>query len=150
MKKRSILICGILLVVILALAVGLYFLIVSLLPETYSSAKKECKKALAKDQVQLEEVAMDTLKSSRNKSGQYKTYFYVSDPEERIVTFHIDGQETSGYQEWLLVYSESGMLYGQSQELHKKNSDGILKAERINEHWWYCWVDYGSTDRSYQ
>ena len=137
---------------VLVIAVGFNFLINSILPKTFSSAKNECVKVLDKYQNQMEEIAVDTLKSGKNVSGDFKDYFYSCYFEERFVKFEIDSQGFLGGQYWELVYTEDGTFYGETESyLHEEtNGNNIVRAEKINEHWWYLWTDYDGTVRSYQ
>ena len=139
-------------IVFVVITVGLYFLINSILPKTYSSAKKECEKVLDKYQIQMEEIAIDSLKSGKSVSGDFKEYYYSCYIKEGLVSFDIDSQGFLGGQYWELVYTQNGTLYGETESyLHKEtNGNNIVRAEKINEHWWYLWTDYNGTERSYQ
>ena len=50
------------------------------------------------------------------------------------------------------AYCIDGTFYCETESyLYKEtNGNNIVKAERINEHWWYLWTDYDGTERSYQ
>jgi len=148
--KKIIVISVSCIIVFAVIAVGLYFLINSILPKTYSSAKKECEKVLDKYQVQMEEIAVDSLKT--NNSGDFRDYFYSCYQEEGFVKFDIDAQGFLGGQYWELVYTEDGTLYGEPESYlyEETNGNNIVRAEKINEHWWYLWTDYDGTERSYQ
>ena len=139
-------------IVFAVIAVGLYFLINSILPKTYSSAKKECEIVLDKYQVQMEEIAVDSLKLGKNVSGEFKEHYFSCYIEEGLVSFDIDAQGFLGGQYWELVYTQDGKFYGETESyLHEEtNGNNIVRAEKINEHWWYLWTDYDGTDRSYK
>ena len=152
-KGKKIVVISVSCIIVFAvIVVGLYFLINSILPKTYSSAKKECEKVLDKYQIQMEEIAIDSLKSGKSVSGDFKEYYYSCYIEEGLVSFDIDAQGFLGGQYWELVYTQNGTLYGETESyLHKEtNGNNIVRAEKINEHWWYLWIDYDGTERSYQ
>ncbi len=150
-KKRItvILICITVVVIVLA---GFYFLLQSILPKTYSSAKKECEKVLEKYQVQMEETASASLYSDKTTFEEFRSYKYDIYKEGGYVKFEIDAQGMLGGQYWELVYTEGGMLYGQTENYlyEERNGNNIIKAERLNEHWWYLWTDYDGTTQSYK
>ena len=134
------------------ITVGLYFLINSILPKTFSSAKNECVKVLDKYQIEMEQIAADCLESSKNVSGHFKECYYSSNIEEGFVSFDIDAQGFLGGQYWELVYTKDGTFYGETESYlyEETNGNNIVRAEKINEHWWYLWTDYDGTERSYQ
>ena len=131
-----------------------YFLLLtsSLLPKTFSSAKKECEKVLYKYQIEMEQIAIDSLKLGKSVSSDFKGYFYSCHLEDGLVNFDIDAQGFLGGQYWELVYTKDGMFYGETESYLRKETNGnkIVRAEKINEHWWYLWTDYDGTVRSYQ
>ena len=139
-------------IVFVVITVGLYFLINCILPKTYSSAKKECEKVLDKYQIQMEEIAVDSLKSGKSVSGDFKEYYYSCYIEEGLVSFDIDAQGFLGGQYWELVYTEDGTLCGEPESYLYEETYGnnIVRAEKINGHWWYLWMDYDGTDRSFR
>ena len=98
----------------------------------------------------MEQIAVDSLKT--NNSGDFRDYFYSCYQEEGFVKFDIDAQGFLGGQYWELVYTEDGTLYGESESYlyEETNGNNIVRAEKINEHWWYLWTDYDGTERSYQ
>ncbi len=134
------------------LLIGFAALLHSLMPKTYSAAKKECERILEKQQVQMEELATDALKSEKNISGHFSSYYYSCYQDQRLVHFDIDAQGMLGGQYWELVYTEDGEFYGEAEQYLYEETDGnnIVKAERLNEHWWFLWTDYDGTDRSYR
>lgn len=150
--KKLIFISIICVAVITFATVGLGFFIDSIIPKTYSSAKKECEKILNKYQVQMEEIAVNSLKSSRNVSGNFKEYFYSSYKKDGYVKFDISEQGMLGGQYWDLVYTADGTFNGETKSFLYKQTSGndIIRAEKINEHWWYLWTDYDGTKRSYK
>lgn len=152
MKKRSIIILSTCICVIIALLIGLAFLIHASKPKTFSTAKSVCQKILDKNHAQMEEIAIDALKSQKDASGHYKEYYYSCHQKERTVRFDIDAQGMLGGQYWCLIYSENGTLYGENEKYLCEESSGnnIIRAEKITEHWWYLWEDYDGTEKSYQ
>ena len=151
-KRKNIIVISIICVVVIAIIVGLYAFINSIIPRTYSSARQECKKVLNKYQTEMEQIAVDSLESSKNVSGHFKEYYYSCHIEEGFVSFDIDAQGFLGGQYWELVYTKDGTFYGETESyLHKEtNGNNIIRAEKINGHWWYLWTDYDGTERSYQ
>jgi len=131
---------------------GLVFFTNAITPETYGSAKKECEKVLDKYQIEMRKIAIDSLKSGKNASGEYKEYYYSCYPDEGFVKFDIDAQGMLGGQYWELVYTQDGTFYDETESYLQKETNGnnIVRAEKINEHWWYLWTDYDGTERSYQ
>ena len=73
-KRKNIIVISIICVVVIAIIVGLYAFINSIIPRTYSSARQECKKVLNKYQIEMEQIAVDSLKT--NNSGDFRDYFY--------------------------------------------------------------------------
>ena len=151
-RKKIVLISLICIMVIAIITVIFGVFINSILPKTYSSAKKECEKVLDKYQAQMEEIAVDSLKSGKNVSGDFKEYFYSCHFEEGLVKFDIDAQGMLGGQYWELVYTQDGTFYGESESYQYEETSGnnIMRAEKLDEHWWYLWTDYDGTERSYQ
>lgn len=85
-KRNKILIissvCG---VIFLTITISLGFFVNSIIPKTYSSAKKECEKILLRNQVEMEQIAIESLESEKQVSGDYRNYFYCSFPEYSFV-----------------------------------------------------------------
>ena len=150
--KKNVLISVICVLVFAVITVGLYFLINSILPKTFSSAKSECVKVLEKYQTDMEQIAVDCLLSNENVSGHFNNFYYGCHIEEGFVAFDIDAQGFLGGQYWELVYTKDGIFYGETESYlyEETNGNNIVRAERINEHWWYLWTDYDGTERSYQ
>ena len=150
--KKILVISALCIIVFAVITVGLYFLINSILPKTFSSAKNECVNVLDKHQTEMEQIAVDSLESSKNVSGHFKEYYYSCHIEEGFVSFDIDAQGFLGGQYWELVYTKDGTFYGENESyLHEEtNGNNIIRAEKINGHWWYLWTDYDGTERSYQ
>lgn len=122
-------------------------------PKTYSSAKIECEKVLNRYQSEMEQIVVDTLIAGNNITGEFKEYFYSCNIEGGFVSFDIDAQGFMlGGQYWELVYTQDGTLYSETKSYLYKEVAGnnIVKAEKLNEHWWYLWTDYDGTERSYQ
>lgn len=144
---KTIIIISVFVIIFAIIIVGLGFIII---PKTYSSAKIECEKVLDKYQIQMEQIAVDSLQT--NNSCDFKDYFYSCYQDEGFVIFDIDAQGMLGGQYWDLVYTKDGTFYGESETyLYKEtNGNNVVRAEKINEHWWYLWTDYDGTDRSYK
>ena len=150
--KKIIVISTVCVLAFLVITIGLYFLINSILPKTYSTAKIECEKILFKYYTEMDEIANDLLKSETVEHGPFNEWFYIYYPEENFVKFELDGQGMLGGQYWDLVYTKDGTYYGEKNMYLYEEADGnnIIKAERIDEHWWYVWTDYDGTERSYK
>ena len=90
--------------------------------------------------------------SNENVSGHFKNYYYSCHSEDGSVSFDIDAQGFLGGQYWNLVYTKDGTFYGETESYlyEETNGNNIVRAEKINEHWWYLWTDYDGTERSYQ
>ncbi len=150
--KKIIVISIICIVIISVLTITLGLFVNSILPKTFSSAKNECVKILDKHQTEMEQIAVDSLESSKNVSGHFEEYYYSSNIEESFVSFDIDAQGFLGGQYLELVYTKDGTFYGETESYlyEETNGNNIVRAEKINEHWWYLWTDYDGTERSYQ
>ena len=122
------------------------------MPKTFSSAKNECVNVLEKHQTEMEQIAVDSLESSKNVSGHFKEYYYSCHIEEGFISFDIDAQGFLGGQYCEFVYTKDGTFYGEADSYLHEETEGnnIVRAEKINEHWWYLWTDYDGTDRSYK
>ena len=74
-----------------------------------------------------------------------------SNIEEGFVSFDIDAQGFLGGQYRELVYTKDGTFYYETDSYlyEETNGNNIVRAERINEHWWYLWNDYDGTEGSY-
>ena len=120
---------------------------------TYSSAKKESRHILEKNQIQMQEFAVSALNSKADQSGYFNEYYYYCKQEQGIVKFDIGAQGIMlGGQYWSLVYTESGLLYGEAKAYYFEEEDGnnIIRAEIIKENWWFLWIDYDGTEKSQQ
>ena len=151
-KRKKIFVSVICLSVVAVLIIVLGIFINSIKPKTYSTAKIECEKVLSKYQTEMEEISNDLLKSRKNEHGNFNEWFYICYPEENFVKFELDGQGMFGGQYWDLVYTNDGTFYGETESYlyEETNGNNIVRAEKINEHWWYLWTDYDGTERSYQ
>lgn len=140
-------------IVFLVLAIALSLVVLAIMPKTYSSAQKSTKRFLDRNSDELTEIANDAISGGREVSGYYKDRYYSYTPTQNYVEFNIDAQGFLGGQYWSLVYTPDGMFHGETQELLKKETNGgnnILRATRIDEHWWFTWIDYDGTERSYK
>ena len=120
--------------------------------KTFTSAKKECESFLSEHRVEMDAIAVAVLMSGGEESGEHQGHDYYSDLQNRTVTFDIDAQGMLGGQYWSLIYSESGVLHGET-DIYLYEEDGgnnVVRAERLDDHWWYCWEDYDGRDLSYQ
>ncbi len=133
------------------ISIGLWFLIRSLLPKTYHSAKEQCEKVLDQYQGEMEKIAVDSLESANNASGKFKEYSYICHKGDGLVVFSIDAQGMLGGQYWDLVYTEDGTFGGQTESYLEQDTMGndIIRGEKLDEHWWYLWTDYDGTERSF-
>ena len=149
-KRKSVLAISVTCVSVIAIIVGLCCFVNSITPKTYSSAREVCVKVLNKHQTEMEQTAIDSLRY--NNSGSFRDYFYNCYREESFVKFNIDAQGFLGGQYWELVYTQDGTFYGETESYLYEENDGnnIVRAEKINEQWWYLWTDYDGTERSYQ
>lgn len=151
-EKKIVVISAICVLVFAVITIGIYFFINAIMPKTFRSAKNECVKVLDNHQIEMEQIAVDSLQSNENVSGHFKEYYYSCHIEDSFVTFDIDAQGFLGGQYWELVYTEDGTFYGETQSYLyvETNGNNIVRAEKINERWWYLWTDYDGTERSYQ
>ena len=117
---------------------------------TYSSAKKECSKILEKYQVQMEDIALNSLDSKADISGYFNKYYYSYYQDQGFVKFDINAQGMLGGQYWGLVYTDNGLLYDEEETYYFEEEDGnnIIRAEKIKGNWWFYWEDYDGTDNS--
>lgn len=138
-------------IIFTSIIIGLGFFVDSITPKTYTSAKNECEKILKRYQVEIEQIAIDSLKPDGQVSGHFKEYFYSCNQKD-FVQFDIDGQGMLGGQYWALVYTQDGKFYGETESYLYEGVDGnnVQKAEKLNEHWWFLWDDYDGTERSYK
>lgn len=120
--------------------------------KTYSSALEECTQVLSEYQAEMEEIALKALASSEYGSGNFKDYSYYLSHDQNSVTFSIGAQGMLGGQYWDLVYTKHGYLYNESETFYLEEEDGnnIIRAEKLNEHWWFLWEDYDGTDMSHK
>ena len=143
MKKFRI---GILLLLLTAVTVGFLFLRESRKPKTFSSAEAICVKVLEKHRQEMEALA------SEKGSGTFRDFSYHSDPQGKCVSFSIGGQGMLGGQYWDLVYTADGTYNGETESYLFEEPEGnnICRAKRITGNWWYCWMDYDGTEKSWK
>lgn len=152
-KAKKILVISLIFILVIAgITVALGLFINSIRPKTYTSAKKECQKILAKYQIQMEDIASNALELKTNTSGVFEKYSYFSNKKEGFVTFDIDAQGMLGGQYWELVYTQDGILYGDTESYlyEEPRGNNIVRAEKLDDHWWYLWTDYDGTEKSYK
>ena len=118
--------------------------------KTYSSAQKECNKILNKHQTEMEEIAINALDLETDESGYFKDYYYSCYEGRGFVKFDIGSQGMLGGQYWGLIYTDGGVLYGETEEFYfeEKNGNNIIRAEKLKGNWWFYWEDYDGTDKS--
>lgn len=151
--KKSKLIIGIIAVIAVISIVCIF--VVSNLPKNYSSALKLCTRVLSRNKEEMELISQNVLNSELTSSnyshGQYKDYSYTMMDNREFVCFDIGAQGMLGGQTWALIYCPNGEYFGESETYYYKEIDGgnnIHRAERIDEHWWFLWVDYDGTELS--
>lgn len=151
-KRKKLMICISCALAAVIVTAGVCLFVHSKKPKTYSTAKTECEKVLVKHGTELESLSAEVLETGNPASGYYDSYFYSCHQEDSFVTFEIDGQGMLGGQYWSLVYTKDGTFYGETESYLYEQPDGnnIVKAERLDAHWWYLWTDYDGTERSYQ
>ena len=116
--------------------------------ETYSSAKKECVEYLEENRSQLEDVVLAALQDGLEEHGDSR-FDYSVDLEKGLVKFSVDAQGMLGGQYWDLVYTRSGLYENQSESYYSVFDERIVtKGEKLDDHWWFIWRDYDSTELS--
>ena len=100
----------------------------------------------------MEEIAIDLLSEEKEASGHFKEYYYAYRLDDSFVTFEIDVQGMLGGQYWSLIYTKDGTYCGESEKYLYEESDGnnVIIAEKLDNHWWFYWIDYDGTGRSHQ
>lgn len=153
MKKKTgtILLVSGLVISLLLLLCGM-ILRKSLQPKTYSTAKEVCEDYLADNRDRLEQIAQDLLDEGESGSGYYQNRYYSYNAKNSFVVFDVDGQGMLGGQYWQLVYSKNGKYYGKTDTylFREEKGNNIVRAERLDDYWWYRWTDYDGTDRSFE
>ena len=149
MKKRNAIVVTCI-IVGLAVMIGVFSVFQGLKPKTYSAAKLQSARVLDAYQSQMEELAVNALKSEDNIPGKFRDFSYHCNRDEGYVQFDIDAQGMLGGQYWALIYSQDGNYYGETESYRYEETDGnnIVRAEKLNAHWWFHWIDYDGTDRS--
>ena len=150
MKKRGIIYFLIGFLVVIG---ALICLIYSIRPLNYGTAKSKCEAFLERNRGEMEEIAISLLNGEGSESGYYKEEYYFFTSENDKVEFDIGGQGMLGGQYWGLVYTKNGLYCGETKEyLYKELGGGnnIIRAEKLDDHWWYLWYDYDGTERSYK
>ena len=151
---------GIVILSVIAVLIGCFFVLKAILkPETYSSAKSDCVKVLNKNRTELDEFAAKLLaETPQSLAGEYpKTPYesfkdyncYVTDRHEAV--FDIGSQGMLGGQYWSLMYTADGTYRGKSETYYEVwDGNNIIKADHIDDNWWYLWEDYDASDYSKQ
>lgn len=152
MKKKKRII-GIISGIVVIVLVCIFF--IGSHPKDYSEAFKMCTRILSQNKEEMTSIALNTLNgeltASNYSSGKYKDYSYTMTDKREFVQFDIGGQGMLGGQYWSLLYCPNGLYMGESKSYYYKETNGgnnILKAERIDEHWWFLWTDYDGTNTS--
>ncbi|MBR7133317.1 MAG: hypothetical protein IKD04_07265 [Clostridia bacterium] len=112
---------------------------------TYQSAKDFSEAFLKHNQKELECIAQDILKDKQTSISEYKIAYEIKyDEHEEAVNFEIGSQGMLGGQYWRLVYTEKGNYRGKTEKYTYYEEDGnnIAFAEKINENWYFYWIDY--------
>ena len=136
--------------------VGLCFAADAVTPESYSSAKKESVHFLENNRDGLEKTAAELLNKGEDAIGEYNKHDYSYLSDQGFVRFDIDAQGMLGGQYWSLVYTSDGTFFGEAEKyLYEEASaesggNNIVIAEKIDGRWWFYWIDYDGTDRSYK
>ena len=148
--KKVIIIIGICVITFVIVTICFSLFIKNITPKTYNTAKNECEKILKLYEFQMEEIAVSSLNSEKNFSGVFKEYDYLCYKKEGFVAFDIDSQGMLGGQYWQLIYTQDGTLYGENESYfyEEVNGNNIIKAEKLNDHWWYLWIDYDGREKS--
>ena len=152
-KTKRILIIVSIVVAVAILSVAFSLFLDAIKQRTYSTAKADCEKVLEQHRVQMEEMAIDCLTSENDGSWYFLDYYCSCYSDEGFVCFEIDSQGLMlGGQYWELVYTENGTFNGKTDGFLNKEAYGnnIMKAERLDEHWWFVWTDFDGTDLSDQ
>ena len=149
MKKRNAIVVACIIGGLVFL-IGMFYVFQGLKPKTYSAAKKQSVRVLDAYQSQIEELAVNALEAEESRPGKFREFSYHCNRNEGYVQFDIDAQGMLGGQYWALIYTKDGTYYGESECYRYEETDGnnIVKAEKLNEHWWFHWIDYDGTDRS--
>lgn len=144
--KKLILILSSLVVV----SVTVLVIILSNQPISYSSAKSRCTDILNTHQDYMKSISLELLEGASDETtfGKYNNYPYFLYLEDEFVKFEIDGQGFLGGQYWELRYCKNGTLYGEEKTYTNKDGNNIIKAEKINDNWWFYWIDYDGTELS--
>lgn len=118
---------------------------------TFASAKWSASRTLERHRGEMEAIALPLADLDHHETGLYNDYFYINDPVQDTVQFDIGSQGMLGGQYWSLVYSKEGTLHGQEETYlwQEENGNNVIRAERLDEHWWFMWIDYDGTDQSY-
>ncbi len=124
-----------------------------LISKSYSSARKTCIQFLESNKEKMNTIAQNVLSDESLSSGYYEDHYYSikeDDKGEKYVTFDIDSQGMLGGQYWNLIYCPNGTYRGESETYYWKEDNGnnIVKAEKIDNNWWYYWIDYDGTEYS--
>lgn len=149
MKKRNAIVVTCI-IVVLAFLIGMFFAFQGSKPKTYSTAKRQSIRVLDAHQSQMEELAVNALKSEESTPSKFRDYSYHCNQNENYVQFDVDAQGMLGGQYWALIYTQDGTYYGETEVYRYDETSGnnIVKAEKLNEHWWFQWIDYDGTARS--
>ncbi len=152
--------CGIILLSVIAILVGGFFILKNVLePKTYSDAKIECIKVLNKNRTGLNEFAEKLLtETPHSMAGEYPKSPYdsfkgyschVTDRHDAV--FSVGSQGMLGGQYWSLMYTADGTYRDQPETYYEVwDGNNIIKAEHIDGNWWYLWEDYDATEYSNQ
>ncbi len=152
-KRRTAIFVSVFCIAVLAIIlIGTVIFLDLFIPKAYSVAKTESVEILEDNQLKFEECAVASLNGEKDVAGNRIEYTYSAYRDEGYVVFEIDSQGMLGGQYWDLVYTQDGTFYGESEAYLYKETGGnnIIKAERLNEHWWFRWIDYDGDERSFR
>ena len=149
--KKITLIIGVSILSLAVLCLILYALLGAVFSKSYETAKRESESYLWIHKTKLEKIALECFSSKEKGGKEDSAYRYSFDPNQELVCFEVDSQGMLGGQYWELVYTKDGTLYGQTKTyLQTFHGGNVIKAERIDEHWWFLWTDYDAGGKSYR
>ncbi len=147
MKKRIKIICGFLLIIVMALG---FVLNKCTNTSHYEKSKEEATHFLAKNEADLKDIFEDLMSKEQNDSGKYKGKFYIyykTDSTE-YVKLDIDARGMLGGQYWGIIYCPNNNLIrnNSSVEIYDESKNGtgnnIFIKEKIKDNWYFYYDDY--------
>ena len=145
MEKQKRIILDVLIILVAAVGILLY----TIRPKTYSTAMASSVVFLDDNRIGMEEISLNLIGKSETVSGEYKGHYYTYDPDKGTVTFEIDGQGIQGGQYWSLIYTDDGYLFNPpTEKSYIHLTTYIERAEKLDDHWWFYWIDYDESKMS--